>query len=366
MPFTPPFEAEQIFRDYIVDGVPASGKQRPVKSQIRAWGSAVEDYLTGHDVADAALDARLDVVEPDVTSLLSRMTAAESGIVSLGSSKQDVVTKLTAWLALALAADKLPYGTGADTWALADLTAAGRAILDDADAAAQRATLGVVIGTDVQAYDAELAQIAGLADPNADRILFWDDSAGSFAFLTAGTGLSISGTTISVSGSEPWQYAWHPYNKVTEGDANDGKFWDFDVDGSFTTKVTPDFVDGYEYRVRGLGLASNSSISVDFRLELFRETDAAYSAAYAVETAFFNASNLIFELTLPYVRYSMRAQWFSYWDINTTSTFMQANPTQNGIHTYTTAQKITRVRFSIASYAVAAGQLFLDRRRVNF
>ena len=41
---------------------------------------------------------------------------------------------------------------------------------------------------------------ANLTDPNADRILFWDDSAGSVAFLEAGTGLTISGTTISASG----------------------------------------------------------------------------------------------------------------------------------------------------------------------
>jgi len=38
---------------------------------------------------------------------------------------------------------------------------------------------------------------ASLVDPNADRIFFWDDSAGSTAFLTVGSGLQISGTTLS-------------------------------------------------------------------------------------------------------------------------------------------------------------------------
>ena len=44
---------------------------------------------------------------------------------------------------------------------------------------------------------------ASLADPNADRILFWDDSAGSFAYLTAGTGLTITGTTITGTAIAP-------------------------------------------------------------------------------------------------------------------------------------------------------------------
>ena len=40
--------------------------------------------------------------------------------------------------------------------------------------------------------------IESLSDPNADRIVFWDDSAGASQWLTAGTGLSISATTIAV------------------------------------------------------------------------------------------------------------------------------------------------------------------------
>lgn len=40
---------------------------------------------------------------------------------------------------------------------------------------------------------------SALTDPNADRILFWDDSAGAVAWLAPSTGLAISGTDISLS-----------------------------------------------------------------------------------------------------------------------------------------------------------------------
>jgi hypothetical protein len=53
-------------------------------------------------------------------------------------------------------------------------------------------------GTDVALADGGTG--ASLADPNADRVLFWDDSAGAVTWLTVGSGLSITGTTITASG----------------------------------------------------------------------------------------------------------------------------------------------------------------------
>lgn len=54
-------------------------------------------------------------------------------------------------------------------------------------------------GTDVALADGGTG--ASLTDPNADRIMFWDDSAGAVAWLTAGTGLTITGTQIDAASS---------------------------------------------------------------------------------------------------------------------------------------------------------------------
>jgi len=62
---------------------------------------------------------------------------------SLPSVYQPLDATLTAYAGQNLAADKLAYGSGADAASLTDFTAAARALLDDADAAAMQTTLGV-------------------------------------------------------------------------------------------------------------------------------------------------------------------------------------------------------------------------------
>jgi hypothetical protein len=75
---------------------------------------------------------------------------------------------LTALAGVTVAADKLIYATGADAFTTTDLTGFARTLLDDADALTARATLGLVIGTNVQAYDADLTTWAGLT-PSANH-----------------------------------------------------------------------------------------------------------------------------------------------------------------------------------------------------
>lgn len=63
--------------------------------------------------------------------------------LAIGADVQAYDAGLASIAGLTTAADRMLYTTALDTYAVATLTAAGRALLDDADAAAQRTTLGL-------------------------------------------------------------------------------------------------------------------------------------------------------------------------------------------------------------------------------
>lgn len=103
----------------------------------------------------------------DADAITARATL---GLV-IGTNVQAFDATLQSISALGTIADRMLYTTGVDVWTEAAITAFARSILDDVDAATARATLGLVIGTNVQAQDATLQSIAALGTA-ADKIAY--------------------------------------------------------------------------------------------------------------------------------------------------------------------------------------------------
>lgn len=80
--------------------------------------------------------------------------------------------------------NKFKIGTGSATWT-----------------ALSYAAVGTV--NSVDSSTADIFSVSGAAliadDPGADRLLFWDDSAGKLTHLTIGTGLDLTGTTLTAT-----------------------------------------------------------------------------------------------------------------------------------------------------------------------
>lgn len=78
------------------------------------------------------------------------------------------------------------------------------------------------------------------ADPNADRILFWDDSAGATAYLTPNTGLAISGTNLNANVAD----------LTTQGIVELATAAETTTGTDATRAVTPDGLAGSDYGKR--------------------------------------------------------------------------------------------------------------------
>ncbi len=75
--------------------------------------------------------------------LANRTAYLKAALIALGEGTQPLDATLTALAAMATAANQLIYATGSDTFATTALTAFARTLLDDADAATARTTLGL-------------------------------------------------------------------------------------------------------------------------------------------------------------------------------------------------------------------------------
>lgn len=135
-------------------------------TELLAAGTANDDVLPIVDTS--ASETKKIAVSELKTLVASSVSDGDKGDITVSSSgsvwtiDNDAVTY--AKIQNVSATDRLLGRSTAGAGDIEEIvcTAAGRALLDDADATAQRATLGLVIGTNVQAYDAQLADVAGL------------------------------------------------------------------------------------------------------------------------------------------------------------------------------------------------------------
>jgi hypothetical protein len=131
-----------------------------VSSTLPSQTSNSGKFLTTNGTSASWGDA---LVPSGNLSGLSNYTTARSNLgLVIGTNVQAYDAELAAIAGLTSAADRVPYFTGSGTAALATFTADARTLVGGANFAAMRSSLGLVIGTNVQAYNANLAALAGL------------------------------------------------------------------------------------------------------------------------------------------------------------------------------------------------------------
>ena len=171
----------------------------------------------------------------------------------MDSAAQPRDAGLTSISGLTTAADQMIYTTASDTYAVTDLTSAGRALLDDADAAAQRTTLG--LGTAATSASSDfLASTAGLND--LSDVSYTAGAGIDNYVLTYDHATTSWGAEAAASGGGGWTYS-----AITADPANAQAGYHYSCTGSFTiTLPTTGVSAGEEVRIKNMG---TGTITVD-------------------------------------------------------------------------------------------------------
>lgn len=151
------------------------------------------------------------------------------------------------------------------------------------------------------------------------------------------------------------QQAWHPYNKVTNGDANIGRIYNSAVDGALANLVTADFADGYEYQLRIARVFCSAVVSSTMRMEFYGQTSAAYSPTTISIQTIAAGDAVTGMIDFPLVRSVL---WSHPYDMH------GGVAMSSGLLTFTgSAQKTLKVRLSFSTGNINGGKIYLYRRK---
>ncbi len=152
-----------ILYDNTTSGLAATNVQDAIDEVAAAGGGGgAVTSVFGRTGAVAAAASDYDASQIDNDSGVGGATVA-AALDTLDGGKQDLDATLTALAALGTAADKIVYTTGVDTWAETTLSTLARGLLDDGNQTSMQTTIGVLVGSDVQAYAANLDDWSGEA-----------------------------------------------------------------------------------------------------------------------------------------------------------------------------------------------------------
>ncbi len=156
--------------------------------------------------------------------------AVATAVEGLSSVYQAKDATLTALAGVTTAANKLIYATGSDTFSTTTFTTAGRALVDDADAAAQRTTLG--LGTISTQAASSVAITGGAID--GTTIGATTATTGKFTTVTASTGILFGTDTAAANTLDDYEEGtWTP---VFSGAGTTGTY-ELQTNSSAYTKI---------------------------------------------------------------------------------------------------------------------------------